>query len=145
MNIGRASIQLFGLFALMATFDPQQARAQWVLDGYVCAPTSCLNIADGVGFFSSSISIIGTWVNPAGGGKGTKKIGASTTVSSLGCTQPVTIEGVAYQTSNPVLGGGILADSTGSQGDVTLIEVQKVRYFSGSTGFVHPSPVVPCK
>jgi len=62
MNMRHASIQLFALLALIATFDTQRVQGQtvWVLNGYVCEPEQCLDIATGVGFFSGSITIIGT-------------------------------------------------------------------------------------
>jgi hypothetical protein len=68
------------------------------------------------GYFIGKISVTGYWrynQTPEGGGvMRTIEKTVQTGVASNGCTVQVQIESVGYQTSNPVLGDGVLADTT---------------------------------
>jgi hypothetical protein len=112
------------------------------LASYTCNPESCFAIATGVGFFSSGMIIKGVWIV---GDEQPKPYGtARAAITSMGCTLTVTIESLGYATSSPVLGDGVVADAVATQVGMQLLHGQQIRYLGYSTGFVEPSPEVPC-
>lgn len=114
----------------------QCVQAQPALLSYDCTPSSCLNFAGGVGFFSSGMTVVGSF-DRGGGTTGSRT--ASVTLASNGCTVPVSINSLGYSiAATGLLGDSIVAEATGSQLGIDLLRAVRRRYYNGSTLTTEP-------